>query len=272
MAAGLYSVRMRASRRSRHISGAEGLFESREATIAARRFSDRAMNHERGRPDKVVVTIEELREKPDHIAALPVCTVRNSRPSTGRKIVSELLTALGISSQGIEAALEAVRKAGHLGGALIMNTEGVRADPDLARGVRVSRMGISPVARAKLGRMLGRRGINNERVREALILASKVNRHSGIIGELCISDDPGYTTGYVASKRFGYVRVPHIKKKGDSSGGRVFFMYGIDTEPIVSYLQSRPVIVTEVSTCHGFRSVREILNPSAPTQVVRDRI
>lgn len=269
-----YSVRMRASRGNRHISGAEGLFVAGQTSLVARRFADRAMNHERGRPEKVVVTIEELKEQPEQITALPVCTVKNNRPSSGAKIVRELLLALGISEQGIESAMDGLQKAGHLGGAIIMNTEGVRTDPDLGRGVRVSRMGISPRAGTKLARMLSRRGINSQTVREALILASKVNWHPGIIGEFCISDDPGYTTGYVASKRFGYVRVPQIKRKGEAWGGRVFFMYGTDTKPIVSYLETRPVMVTEVLQCEGFRTIRDILNPAHAmlVPVATDRI
>ena len=42
--------------------------------------------------------------------------------------------------------------------------------------------------------------INTTTVKEALILASKLH-HAHIIAEVCISDDPDYTTGYFASEK-----------------------------------------------------------------------
>ena len=61
-------------------------------------------------------------------------------------------------------------------------------------------------------------GLNNTTVKEAIILASKVAACRQVTAELCISDDPGYTTGYISSKKYGYVRIPHIKKKGEKNG------------------------------------------------------
>ena len=35
----------------------------------------------------------------------------------------------------------------------------------------------------------------------------------GVVAELCWSDDPDYTTGYVAGKNIGYVRIKPIYKQ-----------------------------------------------------------
>jgi 6-carboxyhexanoate--CoA ligase len=130
------------------------------------------------------------------------------------------------------------------GAALVLGESAVRAEPDRRRGVRVSRLGILGEEERRLSRRLARQGINTTTVKEALVLASKVASCPHVLAELCVSDDPDYTTGYVASKRFGYVRIPCIKKTGSSGGGRVFFIReGADVIRIVSYLERTPVIL-----------------------------
>lgn len=147
-------------------------------------------------------------------------------------------------------------------GAAVVNSEsGERLEPDMERGVRVSRLGISKPASKILSSKLSRHRINTDTVKEALILASKVAFCKPMVAELCVSDDPDYTTGYVASKKFGYVRIPHIKSKGSISGGRAFFVNGdADIEEIIHYLEKVPVITGEVSPCRGTLQLNEILN------------
>ena len=58
---------------------------------------------------------------------------------------------------------------------------------------------------------------------DALALATK-NIHCGVEAELCWSDDPDYTTGYVAGKTIGYVRIKPMKEEGVPIGGRVYFV------------------------------------------------
>ena len=57
--------------------------------------------------------------------------------------------------------------------------------------------------------------IGNEKnhYEEAIVLATKVANCPGIIGEICISDDPEYVTGYVSSKEIGYRRIKKMKRK-----------------------------------------------------------
>ena len=47
--------------------------------------------------------------------------------------------------------------------------------------------------------------------REALALATKVI-WSGVVAELCWSDEPEYVAGYVATARHGSVRFPNFKR------------------------------------------------------------
>ncbi|MBI3592401.1 MAG: 6-carboxyhexanoate--CoA ligase, partial [Nitrospirae bacterium] len=130
------------------------------------------------------------------------------------------------------------------GASLVLSVSGNRTEPDRSRGVRVSRLGIEKNAVNRLSRRLSRSKINTPTVREALILASKVASCPEIVAEVCISDDPDYTTGYIASRGLGYVRITNIKCPGDMRGGRVFFIKeDADIGKLIDYLEKRPIIV-----------------------------
>jgi len=87
-------------------------------------------------------------------------------------------------------------------------------------------------------------------VREALVLAAKVLSAPGIVAELCWSDDPDYTAGYVASPVHGYVRFPHLKPPGDERGGRAFFFRSeeMDIERVIDYLEHAAFLVDEIGS------------------------
>ena len=228
-----------------HISGAEGLFECSDIEKITKDYFQRAMAHPKGRPDKVVISIEKIEENPAVVPLLPFSTVRCSNPEEARNVVVKLLSDTGVSRKAIRSALQVVtgRTAMH-GAALILSESGRCAEPDKRRGTRVSRLGIRKDAGKTLSRKLARNGINTRTVKEAIVLASKVASCRGVIAELCVSDDPDYTTGYVASRVSGYVRIPNIKRKKSVSGGRVFFINErAEVERIVAYLETTPVLM-----------------------------
>lgn len=228
-----------------HISGAEGLYESSEVEKIVKDYVRRAMEHPKGKPDKVVITVEEIKQRPVRVPLLPVSSRHCSSPGEAQKAIGELLTDLGISERAIRSGFAIVRRNPVMhGAALVLSGSALRAEPDAARGVRVSRLGIGKASRKSLFGRLARRGINTTTVREALILASKVASCRDMVAELCISDDPDYTTGYVASKELGYVRITNIKREGSLNGGRVFFIEErSDIGRIVEYLERTPVLV-----------------------------
>jgi 6-carboxyhexanoate--CoA ligase len=255
----MWSVRMRASREAKsqqskvkrpgldevHISGAEGLYEFSDIEKITKEYLQRAMGHPKGEPDKVVITFEEVRGGPFEASLLPFSTVRCDSPDAARGVIREMLTGAGISRGAVRTGIRIVTaKAAMPGAALIRSESARRAEPDRRRGTRVSRLGIRKDAGKTLARKLARNGINTTTVKEAIVLASKVASCRGVIAELCASDDPDYTTGYVASRVFGYVRIPNIKRKGSVSGGRVFFIdERADVERIIKYLETTPVIM-----------------------------
>ena len=276
----LWSIRLRASRqrtevrkrtadnRTRdtksgemHISGAEGLYETSDIKSAVNRYIERALTHPKGKADKIVVTIEEIKLRPVIISTLPVCTAECITPAEGKKVATRLLRLSGVSKKSVDAAWKVIKKGNMRGAAVVGSESGARLEPDRERGVRVSRLGISRPASKILSSKLSRHSINTDTVKEALILASKVSSCRHVIAELCVSDDPDYTTGYIASEKFGYVRVPNIKKRGSISGGRAFFVTGdADIEEIIHSLEKVPSVIGEVSECIGTLQISQIIN------------
>lgn len=257
-----FSIRMRASREGLHISGAEGIYRRGDIVNIVQRYTERALSHERGRPDEIHLTIEELKERPLRISSLPLCTLNTRTPQTAKKASLRILGSLGITERAVEEAFKSISSGITMRGAMLMDIEGVRLEPDLLRGVRVTRMGITEKANSVLLRKLNSPDINPDTIqtiKEALILASKANHHPMVLGELCISDDPNYITGYVASRTYGYIRLPHIKKRGATYGGRTFFVTGGELKGLIEYLQRTPVIINRINPCRGTVTIEEIL-------------
>jgi 6-carboxyhexanoate--CoA ligase len=75
----------------------------------------------------------------------------------------------------------------------------------------------------------------------------------GIVAELCWSDDPDYTAGYVASVGMGYVRFPILKKLGDAKGGRAFFVdkNALDMGTFLRYLEQEAALITDIGECRA---------------------
>jgi 6-carboxyhexanoate--CoA ligase len=274
----MWNIRMRASKQARshsvktllnkrasaeiHISGAEGIYNEKEIAKIVREYAFRALNHSKGRPDRIMLSLEKLQQMPQAIQSLPVTTMSCRSSVKAVSLIKELLSASGISGNAIRTALSVTNSATTMrGAALVLAESGRRVDPDKERGIRASRLGISRAAQKILSRKLERHNIDTPTVREAIILASKVSSCRQIIAELCVSDDPGYTTGYVASGKYGYVRIPHAKIRGEKKGGRIFFLEeDADVDSATAFLEGTPVIITRVSSCFGTRTLHEIID------------
>lgn len=267
----LVSIRMRASQKTRaaeksrtssgetHISGAEGLFASSDIQKITESFIQRALHHERGSPDNVVITIESVEGKPRTISTLPLSTLSCHSPSASKHCVQKILRLLGISLPAIQAAYNIIERGNMRGASIVHKKTARRLEYDRMRGVRVSRFGIHKTARKKLGMQLARLNIHTDTVVEALVLASKVASCSGIVAELCVSDDPHYTTGYIASEKFGYLRIPKVKREGSRTGGRIFFVKEkTDIASLAHYLERVPVLVTHIAPCRRAVTIDEI--------------
>jgi 6-carboxyhexanoate--CoA ligase len=266
MSPDLFSIRMHASLGGAHLSGAERLASASELEHLAAELIGRALAHPRGVADDIRITVEALEPTGVRFGRLPdLRTMMVADWRQGREAASALLVEAGVDPSAAQNAMDTLAAGAAPGGTsmrgamLIDASDGRRLEPDPCRGVRTSRMDLTPSAALRLREGLAPLGLDNPHVREALVLAAKVLSAPGIVAELCWSDDPDYTAGYVTSPRHGYVRFPHLKPPGEERGGRAFFLRneGLDIEKVIDYLEHAVFLIDEVGALHGLRPWRE---------------
>ncbi len=253
---------MRASAFKKHISGAEGIYKRHWIQKILLDYLYRALGHERGLPEKIVFTIEPVKTVPMNIKSLPVYTAHIVDMEDAWRFIKKLLLRAGVSQECFEKARMLVFSSCSMRGAAVYTRERARRlDSDSERGIRARMLGISEDAREELIAVLKKQGLNTRVVSEALILASKVLMAPGMVAELCVSDNPSYTTGYVSIRDVGYIRIPFIKDSGSACGGRVFFVEeDASINVIKEFLETSPVMVNEISTFHGIINPDEIIS------------
>ena len=238
----LVSVKMRASLSGLHVSGAEKIVPVSSASKVASRLVERALSHERGTPDFINVKIESLPSDILHLKALPVKTHAVATPAEGRALAARLLAEAGIANA--DEIMARFPETHSLRGAMLLDADTLeRLEPDQSRGVRATYMDDA----AALAR--GTAGVKNHYA-EAIVLATKVQNAPSIIAEICVSDDPDYVTGYVATRELGYRRITVLKEKGDPNGGRIFLYRGPrdGVAKTIEFLEKTPVLVDDIPT------------------------
>jgi 6-carboxyhexanoate--CoA ligase len=262
----LFSIRMHASRGGAHLSGAERLVPASELERLAAELLRRALEHPRGVADAVRLSIEAVPPTVLRRGRLPdLRTVTVADWRQGRQAALHFLDGAGVAADAARVAMTALAEGPAPGGrsmrgAMLIDVQsGQRLEPDRERGVRASRMDMTPAAEGELRRGLAVLGLDNAHVREALVLAAKVLSVPGIVAELCWSDDPDYTAGYVAAPAFGYVRFPHLKPPGEERGGRAFFVRreGLDLAALIEHLERSVLLVDRIGELHGASSWKE---------------
>src|SRR5574341_396966 len=252
-----FSIRMRASTGGRHISGAERLVPVERVDTTVDELVARAMKKAR-KPDRLFVSVDCLGSGPVRdLTSLDVVTLDLPDVLRGRLSASRILESAGVAGVAVKLAIDLLSNGpsasgGNMRGAMIIDAlTGERLEPDRERGVRASRFDWSGEASEKIDRVLSGIGLTHFRTREALALATKVAHAPGIVAELCWSDDPDYTAGYVSSPSTGYVRFPFLKDQGRDRGGRAFFVRreGFHLDSFIRYLQEEPVLLTAAGKC-----------------------
>ena len=283
----LYSVKMRAARASAHVSGAEKIVPSDAVPKVASQLVARALSHPKGVPDFINLKIEAQPHDLLRLPSLPVTTHVTQTAAEGRRVAAELLESAGIARSADIMARFA--ESHPLRGALLLDADTLeRLDPNAERGVRATYM--DDAVSLEKGTAHGK-----NHYAEAIVLATKVQHAPGIVGEICVSDDPDYVTGYVATRELGYRRITVIKEKGDPRGGRIFLYRGPrdGVAETIRFLERTPVLVTDVpvaaapaganrlvgledelAQCHEaglLRKCHTLVAPTGPTAVVDGR-
>ena len=240
----LFSVKMRASRGGEHVSGAERIVAPSATPEVASALVRRALGHSKGNPDFISLKVAAIGDVL-RIKALPVATETATSPSEGLAIAERLLREAGV--RRAREVVEMLADAEPMRGAMLVDADALeRLEPDKARGVRATCMD----AAGAQGRLPPS---SKSHYAEAIVLASKVSAAPGIVAEVCISDDPDYVIGYVASRATGYRRITCMKEKGDARGGRIFICRGIADDPsdTIRFLEETPVLVEDIPMPEG---------------------
>lgn len=232
-----YSIKMRASKAGRHVSGAERIIDQQELAAAAGCLSERALHHGLGRADFINIKMEEIQpEELEYLDALPVSTRPAANVEGSYVIMRQMLAELGIAAKA-EELINLLRHVHPMRGAVLYDiATNRRVEPDKERGIRVTYMDAEGA---------GCGSSNKNHFREAIVLATKVVNAPGVLAELCMSDDPDYLVGYLASKKHGYVRLTPMKNMGDPHGGRVFIFDSrlAQAQDTIAYLEKQKVLV-----------------------------
>jgi len=229
---GFYSVKMRASMGGKHVSGAERIVPPQGISPTVAALARRALSHERGVPDSINIKVEAHRGV-KRIKALDVVTETVPDAAAGWRKVEEILLEADFSRTKEICSL--FSETYPMRGAMLLDADTLeRLEPDRERGIRATNMDSRPSPPAD----------RKNHFAEALALASKVLSAPGIVGEICVSDDPYYTTGYVAT-RGKYRRITVMKEKGAEVGGRIFLYRGPRdaVAETIRYLEREVVIV-----------------------------
>ncbi|MGN0832926.1 MAG: 6-carboxyhexanoate--CoA ligase [Kiritimatiellia bacterium] len=233
------SVKMRASAAGKHVSGAEKIVPCAAVPKTVSALVERALSHPKGRPDFVNVKVESVGEL-RRLRSLPVTTYPCATAAAGRELAATLLRSAGIVRA--DEIFARFSETHDLRGAMLLDADTLeRLDPDPARGVRATYM--DDADSSAKGTASGK-----NHYAEAIVLATKVQSAPGIVGEICVSDDPDYVTGYVATPTLGYCRLTKVKAPGDPNGGRIFLYRGPHdaVAATVRYLEKTPVLVDDV--------------------------
>ena len=236
----MYSIKMRAGQkagqRERHISGAEKIVSEDRLELCCRQLLDRALSHAKGEPDNIHIKIEKVhKQEIQYLDALPVTKYDVDTAEEGISRLRSLLLQSGL--ENADDILAKLDETYAMRGAMLLHVDTMeRLEPKHDRGIRATYMDMAD-------KEDDRREKNH--FKEALVLATKVCNHPGIVGEICISDDPDYVTGYFASKRFGYVRITKLKEPGSPNGGRIFLFRGTKEEAkdCMQYMEGQKVLV-----------------------------
>ena len=242
----LYGLKLRCAQRDdslehgneKHVAGAERMVAEENILPVAQSLLHRALHRSEELPDLVSLKIEKLnRSDVLELDALSVRTIEVPDADAGICEVRKILEAMSLPN--IPGILELLQSKQNIRGAVLLNVDTFeRLEPNQQRGIRATYMDADTVYVDAV----------KNHFREALVLATKTASAPNIIGEICISDDPDYVTGYVASKDIGYVRITHLKKLGSPYGKRIFLYRGNVSEVArcIAYLENQKVLVKNV--------------------------
>ncbi|NPA54664.1 MAG: 6-carboxyhexanoate--CoA ligase [Aquificae bacterium] len=240
-----YSIKIRASKEGKHLSGAERIVKEELLNITIDELYSRV---KRKKPDFISLKIKKLKKKPSVIPfSLEIKNLFfNSYIEANKEAIKILTDITGIKEKKLKNLIQLLHTGAspnreNMRGAMIVNQDGERIEIDKFRGIRTTDVDFED--RKKMLEFLHKKGYT-ERTLDALALTTKNMLYPDIIAEYCISDEPDYTTGYISTKNF-YYRFSPLKEAGNSKGGRIYFVKNdVNLEKLYDFLQHRPILIS----------------------------
>lgn len=234
-----YSVKMRASLQGKHISGAERIVLKENLPIVISQLSQRPKDF-----DFLNIKVEKINNLHYIEKSLNIKTINVKDWIEGNKVALEILQNQGIDKKIAEKYINLIHQGAvngdNMRGAMIVSLSGERLEKDKIRGVRTVNVDFED--RESITQLLKEKGYT-ERTVDAIALATKNLNHVSIVAEYCISDDPDYTIGYVATKTT-YYRINPLKQKSNEKGGRIYFVKNTaNIEDLYEYLEKKAFLI-----------------------------
>jgi len=235
----MFSIRMRSSLCGKHVSGAERIGKYKEIKDIVYELLERPKEY-----DEINVKIERVEVK-EIDRALPIKSYTFKDVEEARGFTVSLLEQEGIKASVLKKLFReldtgASPEGGNMRGAMLVDIEsGERIEPDKSRGIRTIKVDWN--LRKEIIKYLLEKGYTLRTV-DALAIATK-NIHCGVVAEVCWSDDPDYTTGYVASRKLGYTRISPLKKRGNPYGGRIYFVKRKERDRVIKCLEEEAFLI-----------------------------
>lgn len=226
-----------------HISGGECITSEEMIKKSVNDLIDRSLAHPNGKCDFINISIQKIHNQNEikYISPLPITTLDKNSNSLYPNII---LKNLGFSDFEITKILDTLFNLKNLRGALILSSCDFKNSENEI--VRCTNMDYAMDIKPSLDNFLKENNFSNK-LREALCLSSKICENENVLCEICISDDEDYFTGYISSKKFGYVRIENFKPKDHKYGGRIIFLK--DPRKInstIDYLKNSVVILNSL--------------------------
>lgn len=247
----MFSVKMRASKAGKHISGTEHLVFEQDVEDSVQRSVSRAIHHSRGFPDEINIKLE-LIDQPEIICipSLPLITVSSADEATGKAIIEKILinkipeiTRFDFLEKYLYAECPYIKGAKFFD---INNIEYIHSHQE--EDVRVTNLDLSVSVVNGLKEKIEQYEPFNFKTADGLAIASKVCFCHGVLGEICLSDDPNYQGGYIAFPDIGYIRINKMKPYGSSTGGRIIIIDSSKTKfiAIKNFLEKAITLISTV--------------------------
>ena len=242
-----FSIKLRASLNGKHVSGAERIVLEEKIKQTLSDLYSRVASKEY---DDINIKIQSVRQEPIIVEkTLPIEELQfDNHIEANQKAIQLLGKITGLPEDKLNQLIKSIHSGAapdgsNMRGAMIVNLNGDRIEKDSFRGVRTT--DVDFIDREKAVKKLLQKGYT-ERTADALALTTKNMLHPDIVAEYCISDEPDYLTGYVATKE-KYYRFTPLKEKGNTKGGRIYFVKNqVDIDSLYKFLQETPVLIKDV--------------------------